>query len=238
MKRHLKRLAAPRSWSIPRKDKTWVVKTSPGPHNIQGSVPLLIVVRDILKYGLNGRESKRIINEGQILIDKKPRKDYKFPVGLGDIIEIPVLKEKKIVLYNERGKIILKNILIKDAKGKLCKILNKSLVKGGKIQLHFHDGRNILLNQKDDVYNVKDSVILDILKNNIIEHHKFKEGNKALIIGGKHSSKIAKIKEINVNRSPGANTVVMEDKDGEFQTVEDYIFIVGEKQLKMMDVNK
>lgn len=238
MKRHLKRLAAPRAWSIPLKKKVWAVKTAPGPHKTEESVPLLVVVRDLLKYAATGREAKRIIREGRIVVDKKARKDYKFPVGLADIVEIPAMKERKIVLYDSRGKIILKKITLKNSKAKLCRIADKTLVNGGKVQLNLHDGRNLLLDPKDDVYKVKDSILLDLEKKAIKGHYQFKEGSTALITGGKHTSRIAKIKEIRINRGPGANTVVMEDKDGEFQTIDEYVFVAGDKKLAIPEVGK
>lgn len=238
MKRHLKRLAAPRAWSIPRKKKVWTVKPAAGPHNARKAVPLLLVVRDLLKHASTAREAKRIIREGQVLVDKKVRKDYKFPVGLADVVEIPSLKERYIVLFDSRGKIILKNITLKNSKAKLCRIMDKTLVRGGKTQLNLHDGRNLLLNKKDDVYKTKDSLLLDLDKKSIKGHYKFKEGSLALITSGKHASKIAKIKEIRINRGPGANTVVLEDKGSEFQTIDDYVFVAGDEKLAIPEVGK
>ncbi|TLZ94001.1 MAG: 30S ribosomal protein S4e, partial [Methanobacteriota archaeon] len=49
VKKHLKRLPAPRSWSIPRKTHFWIVRPSPGPHGIGESVPLGSILRDMLK---------------------------------------------------------------------------------------------------------------------------------------------------------------------------------------------
>lgn len=238
MKRHMKRLAAPRAWGIPRKTKVWAVKTAPGPHRIGESVPLLVLVRDLLNYAATAREAKRIIREGKILVDKKARKDYKFPVGLADIVEIPAMKERMIVLYDKTGKIILKKIALKNSKTKLCKITNKTLVKGGKVQLNLHDGRNLLLAQKKDDYGVGDSILVDLGKKAVKGHYVFKDGSMALITGGKHASRIAKIKEIRVGRGSGANTVVLEDKEGEFQTIDDYVFIVGDKKLVIPEVGK
>ncbi len=238
MKRHMKRLAAPRAWSIPRKKDVWAVKTAPGPHKTEESVPLLVVVRDLLKYAATAREAKRIINEGHILVDKTARKDYKFPVGLADIVEIPALKERYIVLYDRRGKIVLKKLTLKHSKTKLCRIMDKTLVKGGKVQLNLHDGRNLLLDPKDDVYKARDSILIDLEEKKIKGHYAFKEGSLALIRGGKHTARIAEIKEIQVNRGPGANPVVLEDKDGEFQTIDDYVFVAGDKKLAVPEVGK
>jgi small subunit ribosomal protein S4e len=238
MKRHLKRLAAPKTWRLPRKERKWTVKTAPGPHPTHKSLPLLLVVRDFLGHARTGREAKRIIKEGKILVDKRVRKDHKFPVGLMDIIEIPAVKGRWIVLFDSRGKIRLVKSTIKGAKHKLCRIMDKTMVRGGKIQLNLHDGRNILVGPEEDGYKPKDTILLDLKKNKIVGHLPFKEGNKALITGGKHVSRIAEIKEYKVRRSPEPNRVVLEDEDGVFETIEDYVFVVGDDKLAVREVAK
>jgi len=40
MKKHLKRLNAPRTLNIKRKIKTWTIRSSPGPHPLEESIPL------------------------------------------------------------------------------------------------------------------------------------------------------------------------------------------------------
>ena len=36
---HLKRLVAPRSWNIARKERTWTTKPMPGKHSLEGALP-------------------------------------------------------------------------------------------------------------------------------------------------------------------------------------------------------
>ncbi len=238
MKRHLKRLAAPKAWRLPRKERKWTVKTSPGPHRTDKSLPLLLVVRDFLGHGKTSREAKRIIKEGKILVDKRVRKDHKFPVGLMDIVEIPDVKERWLVLFDSKGKIKLNKLTIKGAKHKLCRIMDKTMVRGGKIQLNLHDGRNILVDPEKDGYKTKDTILLDLKKNKIVGHLPFKEGSKALITGGKHISRVAEIKEYRVKRGSESNIVVLEDDDGVFETIEDYVFVVGDDKLAVREVAK
>ncbi|HMK15737.1 MAG TPA: 30S ribosomal protein S4e, partial [Methanomicrobiales archaeon] len=42
---HLKRYAAPDSWHVSRKEKAYVVRTAPGPHD-GGAMPVAVWLRD------------------------------------------------------------------------------------------------------------------------------------------------------------------------------------------------
>ncbi len=230
MGKHLKRLAAPRAWKIPRKEKKFAVKPSPGPHAARKSLPLVVVVRDYLKHALTAREAKKIINEGKVLVDGSARKDYKFPVGLMDAVEIPVTKERYIVLLDTNGKLVLKNLPEGAAGVKLCKIVNKTIVRGGKIQLNLHDGRNLLLKDKGETYKTKDTLLLDLSKKEIKQHLAFKEGALAYITGGEHIGEVAKIEAMRSFKSPEPDVVTLSRGEEKFQTIEDYIFVIGEKE--------
>ena len=106
-RKHLKRYKAPKSWPIHPKEDTWTVKPSAGSHSINDSIPLTLVIRDVLKLADNSREAKRIINSGNVLVDGRVVKDYKFPVGFMDIIEIPKTGESYRVLLDRKGRLQL-----------------------------------------------------------------------------------------------------------------------------------
>ncbi|MFQ6135808.1 MAG: 30S ribosomal protein S4e [Candidatus Hydrothermarchaeales archaeon] len=241
-KRHLKRLAAPRTWKLRRKEHVWAVKPRPGPHPQERSLPLLLVVRDVLGYARNSREAKKIIHEGSIVVNGKVRKDFKFSVGLMDILQIPKTKEQSLVLFDKKGKIILTKIKKKESKSRLCRIVDKTVVDGGHIQLNLHDGTNYLVKVKDpkkpkeDIYKTKDTVLMNLKDNSLSGHIPFKEGNLALIIGGAHMGEVAKIEEIRVVRSPNPNIVVLSSNDKKFQTIDDYLFMIGENKPVISEV--
>jgi ribosomal protein S4E len=65
----LKRKPAPRFWPIHRKEFTWVVKPSPGPHSLQNCLPLAIVLRDILGFAQTRKEAKSIVSQGKVYVD-------------------------------------------------------------------------------------------------------------------------------------------------------------------------
>ncbi|MFQ6105490.1 MAG: 30S ribosomal protein S4e [Candidatus Hydrothermarchaeaceae archaeon] len=238
MKKHMKRLAAPRTWQIKRKEAKWTAKPKPGPHKVGASIPLMLAVRDYLKYAGSSGEAKKIIREGNVVVDKKVRKDFKFPLGLMDIVEIPKTRERYLVLFDKMGKLILKKISKASSKYKLCKIVNKTVVRGGNIQLNLHDGRNFLLSVKKDIYKTKDTLLLDVEKNSIKKHLHFKAGNLALITGGRHRAEVARIKEINTTRTPEPNTVTLSNNSRTFSSVEDYVFVIGEKKPEISEVSK
>ena len=109
-RKHLKTYKAPKTWPIHPKEDTWTVKPSAGSHSIENSLSLTLVIRDILKLADNSREAKRIINSGNVLVDGRVIKDYKFPVGFMDIIEIPKTGEVYRVLLDKKGRLQLNKI--------------------------------------------------------------------------------------------------------------------------------
>lgn len=224
-KKHLKRYKAPENWPVHTKVNKWTVKTGPGSHALDKSMPLLIVVRDILKIADNSREAKIIINKGDILVDGRPRKDYKFPVGFMDVIEIPKSEKVYRILPDEKGRLILHPITKENKSFKLCRVVDKTTLKGSKIQLNLHDGRNCLT---EDEYNTADVVKLNIPEQEIEDHIKFENGSLVLVTGGKHIGEMGSIKEITITKSSMPNTVMIESADGDtFQTLKDYVFVLG-----------
>ena len=220
---HQKRLSAPKTYKIPRKVYKWVVKPSPGPHN-KNAVPLLIVVRDYLQLADTAREARRIIAAGEILVDGVPRKDYKFPVGLFDVIKIPKLNKSYRIVFDEKGRYV--PIEIEDDNLKLYKIVNKTMVKGGRIQLNLFDGTNILA---DNSYKTKDSILMEIPEKKIVDLLPFEIGALVMITGGTHAGEIGRVKDYRIIRSSSPNLVTVEVEGKELTTIEDYIFVIGKK---------
>lgn len=227
-RKHLKRYKAPEHWPIHPKEDTWTVKPSPGSHAIEDSLPLLLVVRDILDLADTAREAKMIINQGEILVDGTVRKDYKFPVGFMDVIQIPKTGKTYRVLPDEKGRLVLHPISEENQNFKLCRIQNKTTIRGGRQQLNLHDGRNCLV---EGEYRAGDVVVLQVPKQEVTQHLKLENGALGFITGGKHIGELGTIKEINITKSSMPNTILMETGDGKsFQTLQDYVFVLGKDQ--------
>jgi small subunit ribosomal protein S4e len=221
---HLKRLNAPRTIRLHRKELKWTVRASPGPHALDKSIPLGILIRDYLLLCDTQKEAKRILSNSEILVDGVKRKSNKFPVGLMDVITIPRIKKHYRILYNQRGKLTLVPISSEDAKWKLRRVENKTILKGKKIQLNFHDGSNMIINK--DEYNTGDVLRIKFDDNSIIDKFPKEKGIISLIIGGTHIGELASIENIEIITSSSYNLALMKG-DHKFTTIEPYVFPVG-----------
>jgi len=233
-KHHLKRLAAPPFWPITRKGFKWAVKPSPGPHPIDQCIPLLVIVRDVLGYAKTAREARKLIGEGHFKVDGRVRRDYKFPVGLMDVLEVAGADEYYRVVPHPVRVLTLHPISKEEATFKLCRIENKTMVKNGHIQLNLHDGRNHLIkvsdpmNPVEDVFSTYDVVKLAIPQQEIMDHIKFEKGVLAVTIGGKNVGRVGKVIDVRqVFKKRDAVVTLVTDKGEEFRTNLKYVFPIG-----------
>jgi len=231
---HQKRLTAPDPWGIGKKEYQFITKTAPGPHSYQ-ALPLAVWIRDQMGFALTMKEVKKILNDKQVILNGRICKDPRRGIGLFDVISMPGLGKHFLILRNNKGKIVAREITPEQAQTRLAKVKDKSIVQGGRIQLNLRYGANILAD--DNTVKPNDSVIVTLGDPNdpavprfsIVEHYPFAVGNYAMVIGGKHRGRIGKI--VGIEKRPGSisTQVVLEDEQEKalFDTVERYIFVVG-----------
>ncbi|KIY91886.1 40S ribosomal protein S4-C [Monoraphidium neglectum] len=87
-KKHMKRLNAPSHWMLDKLGGIFAPKPSPGPHKQRECLPLLLVLRNRLKYALTGKEVKSILMQRLVKVDGKVRTDTTYPAGFMDVIDI------------------------------------------------------------------------------------------------------------------------------------------------------
>ncbi len=179
-----------------RKTKGKFIVSSRGPHKKDESLPLLVVLRDNITLSETYKEGKHSIKRGELLVDGKACRDHKYGVGLMDTVHIPSANLSYRVVNGRKGIGIIK-IPEKEGKLKICKIIGKTAVNGGKIQYNLHDGRNMILGEK---YNTRDSLVISLPEQKVIEHLKFDEGNTGLITTGKNAGTVAKIEKIETGK--------------------------------------
>ncbi|HNZ87805.1 MAG TPA: 30S ribosomal protein S4e [Methanofastidiosum sp.] len=219
----LKRLFAPKNWRIERKVKEWTVKPIPGPHSKEVSIPITILLRDYLGHASNRREVNFILNNGDVLVNGKAIKDSSFPVGLMDVIEIPKTKEFFRVLFDKKGSVNLVKIDESEKNTKLFKLIDKTKIKGNKLQLNLDNGANIL---SDENYQTSSTLVMKVPEMKIVDSLEFKEGYLGLVIKGKNVSKVGKISKI-TPYGIYKDAVILESGDDKFQTLKDYVLVVG-----------
>ena len=222
MSDHVKRLASPRIWPISRKMYPFAPKSRPGPHPADASVPMVIVLRDMLRVARNKREAKKIASARKIMVDGRVVTDIRFPIGFMDVITIKDMGKNYRMVYDVHGNLRVVEIPEDHAQWKLVKIRNKTAVSGGKIQLNLHDGRNIVLDENK--YKTGDVLKIKIPSQEIIGHYPLAEGSVAIITGGKHRGKVVHIKEYVVVRGPQENMVRLEEG---FETTKGNVFVIG-----------
>jgi len=218
---HQKRISAPKSWPIAKKTGHWVTAPSPGTHSRE-AVPVLVVLRDMLHLADNAKEAKRILHNGSVTVNGRVVKKHKAHVGMFDVFATAGKSYR--MLPNPRGKYELTQIGDEEAKRKLARIDDITVVKGGKLQYNLHDGTNILLTEK---YSTGDSLVFSLPDYRVVERHERKVGNKAVIVGGKHSGETGTMVELRKMASSRPNTIRIERDGKQFETIDDYVFVTG-----------
>ena len=176
-KNHLKRLAIPQTWSIPRKAAKLVVRPR---GYLNSALPVAIILKEILGVAESRRETKRIVQDGKVLVDGIVIKDERRPVTLMSIISITDAGTYRMLL-NKRGKLYLKELNSKQ-EFKPCKVISKKSIKGNKIQLGFHDGRTIITDNKEG--NLNDTFIFKVPDFKQSTHLKLAKKAKVYLTGG------------------------------------------------------
>src|SRR3989344_5664627 len=165
-KMHTKRETVSKTWPIPRKGTKYIVVPS---HSKKSGIPVLIILRDLLKLVKTRKELEKLILEKKVLINNKVIFNANYSLLLFDTISLPSIKKYFLLNYTHNGKITVNEINENESKEKVSKVINKKVLKGRKIQLNLQDGRNILAK---------------------------KEKSKILVIKGKHMGKTGLISKI------------------------------------------
>ena len=216
MKRHLKRHKVPKKWPIPRKGTKYVI--SANSHGKQG-IPLVVVLRDVLKIVRNRKEVKKAVHQRNLLVNGKKVTDEKAGTTLFDTITLVPSKKNYRIILNERGKFGLEEIKDTEKGKKISKIINKKILKGKKIQLNLKDGNNFLFDSKASV---GDSVLINFDKKKIDKVLEMKEGSNALVFAGKHTGKKGKIKKLKKERK----MLELDHKEGKVNVLIKQVMVV------------
>tara|TARA_Y100000748_G_scaffold119199_1_gene100000 strand:- start:497 stop:1081 length:585 start_codon:yes stop_codon:yes gene_type:complete len=186
-------------------------------------MPLGVILRDVLGLAHSRREAKRMVATRKVLVDGRIETDSGRGVGLMDVLTVG--EDHYRCVLDENGKLRYRSIPTKNSSSKLCRVMGKTTIRGGKTQVHLHDGRNITVDDAKK-YNSGDTLVISLPDQEVSGHHAFSEGVLAYLTGGSHIGSTAKVVSKDVKRSSKANEVQFED----FGTVADYVFVIGSKK--------
>merc|ERR1712071_422263 len=126
-KKHLKRLAAPKSWMLDKLGGVFAPRPSTGPHKLRESLPMVVFLRNRLKYALNNSEATKIVMQRLIKVDGKVRTDPNYPAGFMDVITIDKTGEYFRLVYDVKGRFASTELLLKKLSTNCAKLRKSRL---------------------------------------------------------------------------------------------------------------
>ncbi|KAF7992709.1 hypothetical protein HCN44_005053 [Aphidius gifuensis] len=212
-KKHLKRLNAPKAWMLDKLGGVYAPRPSTGPHKLRECLPLVIFLRNRLKYALTNCEVTKIVMQRLIKVDGKVRTDPNYPAGFMDVVSIEKTGENFRLVYDVKGRFTIHRITAEEAKYKLCKVRRVQTGPKGIPFLVTHDGKT--LRYPDPVIKVNDTIQLEI------------PGNLCMITGGRNLGRVGSI--VTRERHPGSFDIChIKDSQGHtFATRMNNVFIIG-----------
>ncbi|XP_070567525.1 small ribosomal subunit protein eS4 [Ptychodera flava] len=224
-KKHLKRLNAPKHWMLDKLTGKFAPRPSTGPHKLRECLPMMVFLRNRLKYALTGDEVKKICMQRLIKVDGKIRTDITYPAGYMDVVTIEKTGENFRLVFDMKGRYAVHRITNEEAKYKLCKVRKVSVAPKGVPFIVTHDARTI--RYPDPLIKVNDTVKVDISTGKITEFIKFDSGNVCMITGGRNLGRVGVI--TNRERHPGSFDIVhVKDATGHtFATRLTNVFVIG-----------
>jgi len=239
-KKHLKRLCAPKSWNLNKMGGIWAPRPSTGPHKLRESLPLIIAIRNRLKYALTRREVVMIVMRRLVEVDGKVRTDATYPTGFMDVLTIPKTEENYRILYDVKGRFVLHSVERAEAGFKLLRV--NRVAKGSKASigrnpfqhgqlatipyLTTHDGRTV--RYPDPSIELHDTVKFDLKTNRITGVCKFEVGNVAMVTKGANVGRVGTITRR--EKHPGSFDIVhlKDKKENAFATRVSNVFVIGQ----------
>jgi small subunit ribosomal protein S4e len=224
-KKHLKRLAAPKHWMLDKLTGRHAPRPSQGPHKLRECIPLVVVIRNRLKYALTYHEVKMILKERLVAVDGKVRTDVTFPAGFMDVISLAGTGENFRLLFDTKGRYAINPISEEEAKFKLCKVRKLATAIKGVPFIVTHDGRTI--RYPDPSVRVDDTVKVDLETGAITDVLKFDIGALVMITGGRNQGRVGTL--VHRDRNLGSFDIVhIKDTVGhEFATRLSNVFVIS-----------
>ena len=221
----MKRLAAPKHWMMDKLGGIYAPRPSPGPHRKRECLPLVVLIRNRLKYALTMKEPTLILTQRLVKVDQQVRTDNTYPMGFMDTLSIEKVKAHFRLLLDTKGRFTLVAATPEEAKFKLCKVRHQDKGPKGIPYIATTDARTF--RYVDPKIQVHDTVNVDLTTGRVVEFAKFEVGNVCMTTGGKNAGRVGIIEDR--AKHPGSYEIVrVKDSNGHsFSTRADNVFVIG-----------
>jgi len=225
VKKHMKRMYAPSHWMLDKLTGVWAPRPSTGPHKLRECMPLIILLRNRLKYALTYNEVKMIVKQRLIKVDGKVRTDMTYPAGLMDVISIDQTREHFRLLWDTKGRFAVHKISAEEAEYKLCRVKKVAMGKKKLPYVVTHDGRTVRYPNPDIKAN--DTIKLNLTTGEIDGFLKLEVGKMVSVIGGNSIGRVGVM--THREKHPGSFDVIhIKDKSGaSFATRLTNVMVIG-----------
>ena len=166
--------------------------------------------------------------EAGFSIDRKVRRDIKFPVGVMDVLTVEKTREHYRMLYDVKGRFTLVSIKEDESKFKLLKVKRKAVGPNKIPYIVTHDSRTIRFPHPE--INEGDTIKYDLQNSKIITWIKNEPGKLCYITGGNNIGRVGQL--MHVEKHAGSfNIAHIRDAQGKtFATRVGNVFIIGDKK--------
>jgi small subunit ribosomal protein S4e len=217
--KHIKRIAAPKSWPIQRKTSKYVTRPLPGGHPFSQGMAINTIMKELLGLVSTSSDANKILRAKKVLVDQVPRTEGRCIVGIMDTVSFPDANLNYRMLINTRGQLSMMAISKDEAQIKPCKITGKSMSPGGKIQLSLHDGNTMLTDNNE--YKTGDTLLMELPIKGIKEYLKLEKGATVMLTGGSHVGETGKVAAVEQNK------IIVEGKQGSIETKKELAMVIG-----------
>lgn len=219
----MKSLAAPKYFGISRKGHVYVGKPNPGRHSLDRCVSLALALKKT-NVAASTTEAMKVITTGNVLVNNKSIREWKYPVGLNDIIELKGSGIAFKVGIDDHARITFEEDKKPNYNAQLYRVIGKYKTTKGEIMLRLHDGS--IAKGKNEI-KVNDSVVLDS-KRAVKDTLQLAAGAECLIISGVHVGTNGRVKSIRKGTEKQDPSAVIAPKEGEeFETIIENIMVTG-----------
>merc|ERR1711861_98723 len=154
---------------------TWAPRPSTGPHKLRECLPLVLILRNRLKYALTNKEVQKILMQRLVKVDGKVRTDVNYPVGFMDVISLDKSDEH----------------FSKENQFKLCRVQRVSVGAKGVPNITTHDGRTI--RYPDPLAKTHDVVKVDLATGKAVDCLKFEVGAQCIVTKGQNQGRMGTV---------------------------------------------